>query len=107
MKTGFYAVNPQNSLTATTNSNVLTYTAHVLDYGPTGKTFSNAGSLYANDLHRGFDVYGYTPGGGTIDTRTAMQIRYDVRREGLTTFVNGAWCANPSGNAGLMALNHH
>ena len=43
VKTGFYAFNPVNSLTATTNSNTLTCTAHVLDYGPTGKTFSNAG----------------------------------------------------------------
>jgi hypothetical protein len=43
LKVGFYAFNPANSLTATTNSQVLTCTAHVLDYGPTGKTFSNAG----------------------------------------------------------------
>jgi hypothetical protein len=43
VKVGYYAFSPVNSLTATTNSNVLVCTAHVLDYGPTGKTFSNAG----------------------------------------------------------------
>ena len=43
VKVGYYPFNPANSLTATTNSQVLTCTAHVLDYGPTGKTFSNAG----------------------------------------------------------------
>ena len=43
VKVGYYAFNPVNSLTATSNSQVLTCTAHVLDYGPTGKTFSNAG----------------------------------------------------------------
>ncbi|MCW2608218.1 MAG: hypothetical protein JWO60_2911 [Frankiales bacterium] len=45
VKTGFYAFNPANSALSTVNntSGVLTCTAHVLDYGPTGKTFSNAG----------------------------------------------------------------
>lgn len=43
VKTGYYAFNPVNSLTATTNSNNLTCTAHVLDWGPDGTTFSNAG----------------------------------------------------------------
>jgi hypothetical protein len=43
VKTGFYAFSPVDSLTATTNSRNLTCTAHVLDYGPTGETFSNAG----------------------------------------------------------------
>ncbi|MBK5306826.1 MAG: hypothetical protein JJD92_09090 [Frankiaceae bacterium] len=42
VKVGYYPFNPANSLTATTNSQVLTCTAHVLDYGPAG-TFSNAG----------------------------------------------------------------
>jgi hypothetical protein len=138
VKTGFYAFNPANSLTATTNSDVLTCTAHVLDYGPTGTTFSNAGYaagvrivdtvgriglpkelasftpidadtwsakqykdkryLYANDLARGFDVYRWTPGLGPVDTRTANERRYDVRRVGLTTFMAGAWCAQPQGS---------
>jgi hypothetical protein len=135
VKTGFYAFSPLNSLTATTNNDNLICTAHVLDFGPTGKTFSNAGYaagvrivdtvgriglprelasftpldadtwsakqyknpryLYANDLTRGFDVYEYTPRKGAIDTRSAMEIRYDVRRLGLTTFMGGAWCADP------------
>lgn len=43
VKTGFYAFSPVDSLTATTNDGNITCTAHVLDYGPTGKTFSNAG----------------------------------------------------------------
>ncbi|HVE73495.1 MAG TPA: hypothetical protein VNA30_00160 [Mycobacteriales bacterium] len=43
VKTGYYTFNPTNSATATTNSRNLTCTAHVLDFGPTGKTFSNAG----------------------------------------------------------------
>ena len=43
VKVGFYPFNPANSLTATTNSGVLTCTAHVLDYSADGKTFSNAG----------------------------------------------------------------
>ena len=43
VKVGFYAFNPANSLTATTNSGELTCTAHVLDYAPDGSTFSNAG----------------------------------------------------------------
>ncbi len=137
VKTGFYAFNPQNSLTATMNNDNLTCTAHVLDYGPSGKTFSNAGYaagvrivdlvgrigvpkelasftaldadtwsakqykdpryLYANDLARGFDVFRYTPGKGAVDTRTAVQKRFDVRRLGVTTFGNGAWCADPKG----------
>jgi len=43
VKVGFYPFNPTNSATATTNSRVLTCTAHVLDYSPDGATFSNAG----------------------------------------------------------------
>ncbi len=43
VKVGFYAFSPTNSLTATTNSNNLTCTAHVLDYSYDGSTFSNAG----------------------------------------------------------------
>lgn len=43
VKTGFYAFSPVDSLTATTNNGNLVCTAHVLDYGPTGETFSNAG----------------------------------------------------------------
>jgi len=140
VKTGFYAFNPMTSLTSTTNSGVLTCTAHVLDFGPANKTFSNAGYaagvrivdtvgrigvpkelasftaldadtwsakqyknpryLYANDLARGFDVFAYTPGKGPVDTRSAIEIRYDVRRLGSTTFMNGAWCANPEGLSG-------
>ncbi len=146
VKTGFYAFRPQNSLTATTNSSVLTCTAHVLDFGPKNRTFSNAGYaagvrivdtvnrlgvpeelasftplnadtwsakqykdsrwLYANDLARGFDVYRWTPGLGTVDTRTAVQQRYDVRRLGSTTFVNGAWCGNPNGDRRLLTTTH-
>jgi hypothetical protein len=146
VKTGFYAFNPQNSLTATQNSGVLTCTAHVLDFGPKNTTFSNAGYaagvrivdtvgrigvpeelasftaldadtwsakqyknpkyLYANDLARGFDVFHYTPGKGAVDTRTFTEQRYDVRRLGSTTFVNGAWCANPTGDSRLLTLHH-
>jgi len=135
VKTAFYAFHPQNSLTATTNSGQLTCTAHVLDFGPAGTTFSNAGYaagvrivdttnrlglpeelasftpldadtwsakqykdrryLYANDLTRGFDVYRWVPGKGAVDTRTAIEQRYDVRRLGSTRFMDGAWCANP------------
>lgn len=43
VKTGYYAFSPVDSLTATTNNGNITCTAHVLDFGPTGKTFSNAG----------------------------------------------------------------
>ena len=43
VKTGFYAFSPVDSLTATTNNGNVTCTAHVLDYGPTGESFSNAG----------------------------------------------------------------
>jgi hypothetical protein len=45
VKTALYVFSPTNSLTSTltTESGSLTCTAHVLDYGPTGKTFSNAG----------------------------------------------------------------
>jgi hypothetical protein len=137
VKIGYYAFNPANSLTATTNSQVLTCTAHVLAYGPTGKTFSNAGYaagvrivdssnllgvpaelasftavdadtwsakqyknkryLFANDLARGFDVFEWVPGLGDVDTRTPSQKRFGVRRVGPTTFMNGAWCAEPTG----------
>ncbi len=146
VKTGFYAFNPQNSLTATTNSGVLTCTAHVLDFGPANRTFSNAGYaagvrivdtlnrigvpeelasftpldadtwsakqyknpryLYANDLARGFDVYRFVPGTGAVDTRTVAEKRYDVRRLGTTTFMNGAWCANPTGSSALPRVGH-
>ena len=146
VKVGYYAFNPVNSLTATTNNLNLTCTAHVLDYGPTGKTFSNAGYaagvrivdasalvgmpkelasftpldadtwsakqyknkrfLFANDLARGFDVYEHVPGLGAVDTRTAMQQRYDVRRLGTTTFMNGAWCAEPDGAAAAVKASH-
>ena len=147
MKTGFYAFNPVNSALSTINSTagVLTCTAHVLDYGPTGKTFSNAGYaagvrivgtddrlgvptelaslhrrstptpgarsstrtrtyLFANDLSRGFDVYEYDPAFGAVDTRSALQKQYGVRRVGRTTFTDGAWCANPGGTKGLLML---
>ena len=43
VKTGYYAFNPANSLTSTLTGVSLTCTAHVLDFGPTGTTFSNAG----------------------------------------------------------------
>ena len=146
VKTGYYAFNPANSLTATVQNEqgVLTCTAHVLDYGPTGKTFSNAGYaagvrivetstrtgvpselasftpvdadtwsakqykdprfLFANDLSRGFDVYEYDPRLGAVDTRTAVQKQYDVRRVGRTTLFGGAWCADPRG---VLALGRH
>jgi hypothetical protein len=43
VKTAFYAFSPLNSLTSTLNSENIVCTAHVLDFGPTRKTFSNAG----------------------------------------------------------------
>ncbi|HWL34908.1 MAG TPA: hypothetical protein VNQ77_01820 [Frankiaceae bacterium] len=42
VKVGFWTMNPANSITATTNSNTLTCTAHVLDYAANGKTWTNA-----------------------------------------------------------------
>ncbi len=146
VKTGYYAFSPVDSLTSTTNSGNVTCTAHVLDYGPTGKTFSNAGYaagvrivditsrvgipadvasftpvdadtwsakqyknpkyLYANDLARGFDVYEYVEGKGAVDTRTPKQIQYGITRVGATTFMDGAWCADPSGALGLLEGHH-
>jgi hypothetical protein len=148
VKTGFYAFNPLNSATSTlTNANgVLTCTAHVLDYGPTGKTFSNAGYaagvrivdtvgrvglptemasftpvdadtwsakqyknpkyLYANDLARGFDVYEYAEGKGAVDTRSAKQVQFGITRTGKTMFMDGAWCADPSGALDLLEGHH-
>lgn len=149
VKTGFYAFSPVDSLTATTNNGNITCTAHVLDYGPTGETFSNAGYaagvrivditsrvglpadvatftpldadtwsakqyrdpryLYANDLARGFDVYEYEEGKGAVDTRTPKQIQYGITRIGETTFMDGAWCADPEGALGGQPLlaDHH
>ena len=149
VKTGFYAFNPANSLTDTVNGESLTCTAHVLDFGPSNTTFSNAGYaagvriidtvgrvglpkelasftpidadtwsakqyknpryLYANDLNRGFDVYEYTPGKGAVDTRSIVEQRYGVHRlAGLrTTFMDGAWCANPTGSASGVRLHAH
>lgn len=144
VKTGYYAFSPVDSLTSTTNSGNVTCTAHVLDYGPTGKTFSNAGYaagvrivdiasrvgkpadlatftpldadtwsakqyknpkyLYANDLARGFDVYEYAEGKGAVDTRTPLQVQYGVTRIGGTTFMDGAWCADPEGTLTGKAL---
>jgi hypothetical protein len=152
VKTALYLFSPTNSLTSTiTNeSGVVTCTAHVLDYGPTGKTFSNAGYaagvrvvdiatsrvglpaelasftpvdadtwsakqyknpkyLYANDLARGFDTYEYKEGMGNVDTRTPTQKQLGITRVGQTTFLDGAWCANPSGLPGknLLEIAHH
>ena len=59
------------------------------------KQYKDKRYLYANDLARGFDVYRWTPGLGAVDTRTANERRFDVRRIGLTTFMDGAWCASP------------
>ena len=146
VKVGYYPFNPVNSLAATANSGNLTCTAHVLDFGPTGKTFSNAGYaagvrivdasaligmpkelasftaldadtwsakqyknkryLFANDLARGFDVFEHVPGLGAVDTRTAMQQRYNVRRLGTTTFMDGAWCAEPKAAAAPAKASH-
>jgi hypothetical protein len=151
VKTALYIFNPANSLTSTltTESGSLTCTAHVLDFGPTGKTFSNAGYatgvrivdiansrvglpaelasftavdadtwsakqyknpkyLYSNDLYRGFDVFEYTPGAGAIDTRTPAQKKLGVfRAKNNSFFMDGAWCANPSGTAKLLTLGGH
>lgn len=111
VKVGFWTLDPTNSLTATTNSGNLTCTAHVLDYAPDGKTWTNgdyaAGVrvvaatnllgrpaelayftpddadtwsaktyknpryVFANDLNRGFDVYRWEPGRGTVNTRAS------------------------------------
>ena len=146
VKTGYYAFSPVDSLTATTNSRNITCTAHVLDWGPTGTTFSNAGYaagvrivdtetrigkpadvatftpvdadtwsakqyknpkyLYANDLARGFDVYEYEEGKGAVDTRSAKQIQYGITRVGATTFMDGAWCADPDGQLSLLEGHH-
>jgi hypothetical protein len=153
VKTALYLFSPTNSLTSTltTESGSITCTAHVLDYGPTGKTFSNAGYatgvrivdiagsriglpaelasftavdadtwsakqyknpkyLYSNDLFRGFDTFEYTEGKGAVDTRTATQKQLGITRVGLTTLLDGAWCANPKGLPGKSVLEitaHH
>ncbi len=146
VKTAFYAFSPANSLTSTITGASLTCTAHVLDYGPTGTTFSNAGYaagvriiditnrlglpeelasftpvdsdtwsakqyknpkyLYANDLNRGFDVFEYAEGSGAVDTRTPKQKQYGITRIGKTTFMDGAWCADPTGSLGLLEGHH-
>jgi hypothetical protein len=151
VKTGYYAFNPANSLTSTLNSNNLTCTAHVLDWGPDGSTFSNAGYaagvrivdaterlavptelasftpldadtwsakqhkdpryLFSNDMSRGLDVYEYDPTLGAVDTRTAFQQRMGIHRVGLSSLLDGAWCANPAGTDALtdavqMARHH-
>ena len=146
VKVGFYMFSPLNSLLATTNSQNLTCTAHVLDYSADGKTFSNAGYaagvrivdatsmvgapkelasftavdadtwsaksykdkrfLFSNDLARGFDVFQHVPGLGQVDTRTPMQKRFDVRRLGSTTFMDGAWCAEPQGKLAAVTAAH-
>lgn len=147
VKTALYLFSPTNSLTSTltTESGSLTCTAHVLDYGPTGTTFSNAGYatgvrivdiassriglpaelasftavdadtwsakqyknpkyLYSNDLFRGFDTFEYKEGLGAVDTRTPLQKQLKISRVGSTTFLDGAWCANPSATPELTTL---
>ena len=42
LKVGFWMLDPANSITATTNSQNLTCTAHVMDYSPDGKIWTNA-----------------------------------------------------------------
>ena len=65
VKVGYYPFNPANSITATTNSQNLTCTAHVLDYAPDGTFFTNGGyaaglrvvdtgNLLASPLELGF-----------------------------------------------------
>ena len=149
VKTALYVFSPTNSATSTLNSQNTTCTAHVLDFGPTGKTFSNAGYaagvrivdiatsriglpaelasftaidadtwsakqyknpkyLYANDLFRGFDVYEYQEGLGAVDTRTPTQKKLGIfRAKGNSFFMDGAWCANPSGSTKLLTLGGH
>ena len=41
VKVGFYFLDPANSATATLNGTTLTCTAHVMDYAPDGKTWTN------------------------------------------------------------------
>jgi hypothetical protein len=60
------------------------------------KQYKSKRYLFANDLARGFDVFEWVPGLGAVDTRTATQKRFGVHRVGPTTFMNGAWCAQPN-----------
>lgn len=80
VKTGYYAFSPVDSLTSTTNSGNVTCTAHVLDYGPTGKTFSNAGYAAGvrivdtvNRLGMPSDLASFTP--VDADTWSAKQYK--------------------------------
>lgn len=130
VKVGFYFLDPANSVTATTNSNNLTCTAHVVDYSADGKiwtngnyaagvrvisatsligrptelayftakdastwsakTYKNPRYVFANDLKRGFDVFKWVPGAGTIDTRKDKSaISFSTEKP-----VVGAYCFN-------------
>jgi DNA-binding beta-propeller fold protein YncE len=80
VKTGFYAFSPADSLTSTLNNKNLTCTAHVLDFGPTGKTFSNAGYAagvrvvdIANRIGKPADLATFTP--VDADTWSAKQYK--------------------------------
>ena len=44
-----------------------------------------------------------------MDTRSLTEKKYDVRRiSGLpTTFMNGAWCANPTASSSGVVLHDH
>lgn len=128
VKVGFWTLDPTNSVTATANGN-LTCTAHVMDYAPDGKTWTNgdyaAGVrivsaidvfarpkelgyftpvdadtwsaktyktnryIFANDLHRGFDVYKWVPGKGVVDTRRSKNA---ISFRPPTTFGSRQYC---------------
>lgn len=70
------------------------------------KQYKNPKYLYANDLARGFDVFEYVEGKGAVDTRTPKQIQFGITRVGSTTFMDGAWCADPSGSLALLEGHH-
>jgi hypothetical protein len=88
VKTGYYAFSPVDSLLATTNSLNVTCTAHVLDYGPTGKTFSNAG---------------YAAGVRIVDTTTRLGIPADMAS--FTPLDADTWSAKQYKNPKYLYAN--
>lgn len=58
------------------------------------KTYKNPRYVFANDLKRGFDVFKWVPGKGTVDTRTPGE---RITFRSATTFSQGTYCFNAVG----------
>ena len=56
------------------------------------KTYKTSEYVFANDLIRGFDVYRWVPGLGTVDTTSATAIAFRPK----TAFGNGTYCFTPT-----------